>query len=144
MRRILRKPRYALCRPVEWILIQCFIQVQPHCVNGKLAIDDGKFELDQTGQASVDSPDANSNPLAGEENAQEESVSTNPLSEGLNANRVEGHVHAESVHELQQPINEENALFALATEQPSSVNEREEEGKNAMKGGYMLAGEITF
>lgn len=120
---------------------------KPTWVNETLASDDETSEQDKTGQASTDSP-ANGafNPLAesGEENPLgEDTAVNNPLGVECGASQIEGEaVSAEDVQveqQEQQPMNEEDALLATATEQPPFVNEcQEEEVEAVIEGGNML------
>eukprot|EP00092_Neocalanus_flemingeri_P013008 GFUD01014018.1.p1 GENE.GFUD01014018.1~~GFUD01014018.1.p1 ORF type:complete len:589 (+),score=257.29 GFUD01014018.1:375-2141(+) len=120
-------------------------KVQPTWVNETLASDDEHMEQEKSGQASADIPvEGAFNPLseAGDREVEEnpltvETGMNNPLGEEMGG----GELPHPSEQE-QQPMNEEDALLATATEQPPFVNEcQEEEAVNVMEGGEMLEGE---
>ena len=73
----------------------------------------------------------------------EDSVVSNPLGEDVSSSQTEAEItHVEAVQveqQEQQPMNEEDALLATATEQPPFVNEcQEEEGEAVIEGSSML------
>merc|ERR1712106_469563 len=118
-------------------------KVQPTWVNESLD-DDDNGEQDKSDHADVNIPvEGAFNPLGGEveENPlNEDSGVSNPLEEEVAANSVEPETQVQT--EQQQPMNEEDALLATATEQPPFVNEcQEEERENVMEGRDLLDGE---
>ena len=127
--------------------------MQPTWVNETLASDDEASEQDKTGQPSADSlADGAFNPLAGAGEGEENPLAAdtrvtmaNPLGEEVGTAQVVGEpepVEQMQAEQQQQPMNEEDALLATATEQPPFVNEcQEEERENVMEGRDLLEGE---
>merc|ERR1719186_2549572 len=128
-------------------------KVQPTWVNETLASDDEASEQDKTGQASAGSlADGAFNPLAGAGEGEENPLAAdtrvtmaNPLGEEVGTAQVVGEtepVEQMQAEQQQQPMNEEDALLATATEQPPFVNEcQEEERENVMEGRDLLEGD---
>ena len=88
------------------------------------------------------SAEVDENPLnmdSGVSNTLDSEVS-NPLDGGV-VNALEEEVTGTShSSELQQPLNEEDALLATATEQPPFVNECQEEGETVIEGADLMEG----
>lgn len=116
-------------------------KVQPTWVNESLD-DDDNGEQDKSDHADVNIPvEGAFNPLGGEveENPlNEDSGVSNPLEEEVAANSVEPETQVQT--EQEQPMNEEDALLATATEQPPFVNECQEEGEAVIEGTDMMEG----
>jgi hypothetical protein len=123
-------------------------QVQPTWVNETLD-DEDNSEQEKAAHASEGNPvEGAFNPLAEsgevEENPlNDDNGASNPLEEEATAANVDGESETQmQVEEQQQPMNEEDALLATATEQPPFVNEcQEEEGEAVIDGGDMLDGD---
>lgn len=123
-------------------------KVQPTWVNETLD-DEENSEQEKAAHASVDIPvEGAFNPLAESGDVEENPLNddngaTNPLEEEVSAANIDGASETRiQVEEQQQPMNEEDALLATATEQPPFVNEcQEEEGEAVIEGGDMLDGE---